>query len=272
VKSGEENGLSNPIITLTTDYGSGDHLAGVLKGVILKIVPNATVVDISHQVVSMDVLDGALMIGNAYKYFPPRTVHLVVVDPGVGTQRRPILVSGDQHFFVAPDNGVLSLVYDREESVTVRHITAEHYFLTPVSNTFHGRDIFAPVAAWLAKTYQSEVFGEEITDFVRFAFPRAKQNGAGLKGVVLRIDNFGNLLTNLTTEDLPTAMAAAGKIKLRIGNTQIEKLAQTFAQGAAGEPIAIVGSSGFIEVAIHKGHAARTLGAQRGSEVTLELA
>jgi S-adenosyl-L-methionine hydrolase (adenosine-forming) len=263
--------LSNPIVTLTTDYGTGDHLAGVLRGVILKIAPNATVVDISNQVAPMDVLDGALMIANAYKYFPPRTVHLVVVDPGVGTQRRPILVSGDQHFFVAPDNGVLSLVYDREQSVTVRHITADHYFLSPVSNTFHGRDIFAPVAAWLAKTYQSEVFGEEISDYTRFALPRPKPNGTALKGVVLRIDAFGNLLTNLTAEDVPTTMAAAGKIKLRIGNGQIEKLAQTFAQGAAGEPIALVGSSGFLEISVNKGHAARTLGAQRGMEVTLEL-
>src|SRR5262245_22622301 len=143
----------------------------------------------------MDVLDGALTIGSAYNYFPPRTLHLVVVDPGVGTHRRPILVSGEQHFFVAPDNGVLSLVYDREPSIKVRHITAEHYFLNPVSNTFHGRDIFAPVAAWLAKTYQGEVFGDEITDFVRFAMPRAKSSGTALKGVVLRVDAFGNLMT-----------------------------------------------------------------------------
>jgi S-adenosylmethionine hydrolase len=264
--------LSNPIITLTTDYGTSDHLVGVLKGVILKIVPNATVVDIRHQVVPMDVLDGALMIANAYKYFPPRTVHLVIVDPGVGTQRRPILVSGDQHYFVAPDNGVLSVVYDREPAVTVRHITAEHYFLNPVSDTFHGRDIFAPVAAWLAKTAQSEVFGEPISDYVRFTFPRAKPNGTALKGVVLRVDVFGNLITNLIAEDVPPEMAAAGKIRLKVGNAQIEKLARTFAQGAAGETIAIVGSSGFIEVAVNKGHAARTLGAQRGTEVTLELA
>jgi S-adenosylmethionine hydrolase len=264
--------LSDPIITLTTDFGTGDHLAGVLKGVILNILPNATVVDISHHVTPMDLLDGALTIGSAYKYFPPRTVHVVVVDPGVGTQRRPILVSGDQHFFVAPDNGVLSLVYDREESVKVRHITAEHYFLSPVSGTFHGRDVFAPVAAWLAKTYQSEVFGDEISDYVRFTLPRAKSNGAALKGVVLRVDAFGNLMTNLTVEDLPAAMASAGKIKLKIGNTEIETLAQTFAQGKPGEPLAVIGSSGFVEVAVNKGHAARALGAQRGTEVTLELA
>ena len=264
--------MSNPIITLTTDYGTSDHLAGVLKGVILRILPNATVVDISHNVVPVDVLDGALTIGSAYRYFPPRTVHVVVVDPGVGTERRPIVVTGEQHFFVAPDNGVLSLVYDHEPAVKVRHITAEHYFLTPVSGTFHGRDIFAPVAAWLAKTFQTEVFGDEITDFVRFALPRPKPAGTALKGVVLRVDAFGNLMTNLMAEDVPAVMASSGKIKLQIGNARVERLAQTFAQGGAGEPIALVGSSGYLEVALNRGNAARTLGAGRGTEVTLELA
>ena len=129
---------------------------------------------------------------------------------------------------------MLSLVYDREAAVSVRHITAEHYFLNPVSNTFHGRDIFAPVAAWLAKTYQTEAMGEEITDYARFALPRPKPAGTALKGVVLRVDVFGNLLTNLTAEDLPPAMIASGKIALDIGGKRIEKLAQTFAQGRGG--------------------------------------
>lgn len=264
--------MSNPIITLTTDYGTNDHLAGVLKGVILRILPNATLVDISHQVTPYDLLDGALTIGTAYQYFPPRTVHLVVVDPGVGTERRPILVSSEQQYFVAPDNGVLSLVYDRETSISVRHITAEHYFLNPVSKTFHGRDIFAPVAAWLAKTYQTEAMGEEITDYARFTLPRAKLTGSTLKGVVLRVDVFGNLLTNFRTEDLPQAVIAGGKIALEVGGKRVEKLAQTFAQGAAGEPVAILGSSGFLEIAVNKGHAARALGVNRGAEVTLALA
>ena len=263
--------MSNPIITLTTDYGTNDHLAGVLKGVILRIAPNATLVDISHQVTPYDLLDGALTIGTAYQYFPPRTVHLVVVDPGVGTERRPILVAAEQQYFVAPDNGVLSLVYDRETNVLVRHITAEHYFLNPVSKTFHGRDVFAPVAAWLAKTYQTEAMGEEITDYARFTLPRAKTAGSTLKGVVLRVDVFGNLLTNLRAEDLPEAMIASGKIALEVGGKRVEKLAQTFAQGQAGEPLAILGSSGFLEIAVNKGHAARILGVNRGAEVTLGL-
>lgn len=264
--------MSNPVITLTTDYGTSDHLVGVLKGVILRIAPNATLVDISHHVAPCDLLDGALTIGAAYAYFPPRTVHLVVVDPGVGTQRRPILVSADQQYFVAPDNGVLSLVYAREQNLTVRHITASHYFLNPVSNTFHGRDVFAPVAGWLAKAYQPEAMGEEITDYVRFALPRPKPDGSALKGVILRVDHFGNLLTNFASEDLPAEIALAGKIALEVSGKRIEKMAQTFAQGPAGEPVAILGSSGFLEIAVNKGNAARTLGVSRGAEVTLKLA
>lgn len=264
--------MSNPVITLTTDYCTSDHLVGVLKGVILRIVPNATIVDINHHVVPFDVLDGALSIAAAYRYFPARTVHLVVVDPGVGTARRPILVSADQFYFVAPDNGVLSLIYERESAVSVRHITAEHYFLNPVSNTFHGRDVFAPVAAWVAKTYQTEAMGEEITDHVRFTLPRPKVAGAARKGLVLRVDAFGNLMTNFTAEDLPQGADANGKINLQVGGKRVEKLAQTFAQGAAGEPVAIVGSSGFLEIAVNKGHAARALGVNRGAEVLLEIA
>ena len=261
--------MSNPVITLTTDYGTNDHLVGVLKGVILRIAPHATIVDINHHVVPFDVLDGALTIAAAYRYFPARTVHVVVVDPGVGTARRPILVTADPFYFVAPDNGVLSLIYERQSAVSVRHITAQHYFLNPVSNTFHGRDIFAPVAAWLAKTYQSEAMGEEISDHVRFALPRPKATGSGKKGLVLRVDAFGNLLTNFSAEDLPPG-ASDGKINLHVGGKRVEKLAQTFAQGAAGEPIAILGSSGFVEIAVNQGHAARALGVNRGAEVMLE--
>jgi S-adenosylmethionine hydrolase len=263
--------LSNPVITLTTDYGTSDHLVGVLKGVILRIVPNAMLVDINHHVVPFDLLDGALSVAAAYRYFPARTVHLVVVDPGVGTARRPILVSADQFYFVAPDNGVLSLIYEREPAAVVRHITAEHYFLNPVSSTFHGRDIFAPVAAWVAKTYQTEAMGEEITDHVRFILPRPKEAGGARKGLVLRVDAFGNLMTNFTAEDLPEGAGANGKISLQVGGKRIEKLAQTFALGAAGEPVAIVGSSGFLEIAVNKGHAARALGVNRGAEVILEI-
>ncbi len=267
-----ETPLTARIITLTTDYGTSDHLVGTLKGVILNINPEAKIVDINHHVAPYDVLDGALSIGAAYRYFPARTIHVVVVDPGVGTQRRPLLVAGETQYFIAPDNGVLSMVYEKEASVSVRHITADHYFLNPISSTFHGRDIFAPAAAWLSKGSQTASFGEEVTDYVRFALPKPKASGNALKGVVLRVDNFGNLMTNLTMEDLPPAMTAEGKIKLHIDGKEVRQLAQTYAQGAPGEPFAIPGSSGFLEISLHKGNAARALGVHRGAEVTLDLA
>lgn len=263
--------MARPVITLTTDFGTGDSLVGSMKGVILNINPDAAIVDITHKVFPYDLLDGALAIGQAYKFFPPRTVHVVVVDPGVGTERRPLLVTAGQHYFIAPDNGVLSMIYQREESLTVRHITAEHYFLQPVSNTFHGRDIFSPVAAWLSKNDQSNSFGEEITDFVRFAMPKPKQTGNSIKGVVLRADNFGNLLTNFTPEDAPQLLAGSN-FKLRVGNAEISKFAQTFGNGGPNEPVLILGSSGFFEVAVNRGSAAKLTGASRGAEVTLEYA
>ena len=261
--------MPDPIITLTTDFGTSDHLVGSMKGAILNVNPAARIVDLNHNVVPFDVLDGALSIANSYRYFPPRTIHLVIVDPGVGTERRPLLVSGEKQFFIAPDNGVLSVILERE-SCTVRHITAQHYFLNPVSPTFHGRDIFSPVAGWLSKAFQTEAFGEVITDHTRFALPKAKTDGLAVKGVVLRVDAFGNLMTNLTAQDLPATAAASGKIKMAVNGKVVHKFATTFASGNPGEPIAVLGSAGYVEIAVNRGNAARTLGANRGSEVTLE--
>ncbi|HEX2777720.1 MAG TPA: SAM-dependent chlorinase/fluorinase [Candidatus Acidoferrales bacterium] len=263
--------MTRPIITLTTDYGTNDHLVGVLKGVILNINPEVNIVDITHSILAHDILDGALTLSQAYKYFPSKTIHLVVVDPGVGTARRPLLVAGDTHYFVAPDNGVLSAIYDQSESLYVWNITSEHYFRQPVSNTFHGRDIFGPVAAWLSKSWQTASFGEEITDFVRFAIPKPKVSGSTIKGIVLRVDNFGNLITNLTAEIVPALIAPDAKFTIRVGNAAVTKIVPTFALGAAGETFALIGSSGYVEICVNKGSAARTVGAGRGAEVTVEL-
>jgi S-adenosylmethionine hydrolase len=263
--------LPDPIITLTTDFGTSDHLVGTMKGVILNINPAARIVDLNHHVTPFDVLDGALSVANAYRYFPARTIHVVIVDPGVGTNRRPLLVSGEKQYFVAPDNGVLSMIFERESCI-VRHITSEHYFLNPISPTFHGRDIFAPTAAWLSKAFQTEAFGEEITDCVRFTMPKTKAAGQTITGVVLRVDTFGNLMTNLTLEDVPLEVVESGSIKLSVGGKEIRQFAQTFALGTPGEPIAVFGSAGYLEIAVNRGSAARTLGATRGTEVTLDLA
>ena len=263
--------MARPIITLTTDFGTNDHLVGVMKGVILSINPEVNIVDITHSVLPHDLLDGALTIGQAYKYFPPKTVHLVVVDPGVGSERRPILVAGDTHYFVAPDNGVLSSVYDQTEALYVWNIISEHYFRQPVSKTFHGRDVFAPVAAWLTKSWQSSAFGEAITDYARFAMPKPKTAGNTIKGVVLRVDQFGNLITNLRAEDVPAFAAADGKFTIRAGNAMVTKLVPTFSSGANGEAIGFIGSSGYLEISINKANASRTLALGRGAEVTVEV-
>jgi len=265
----KESNLANPIITLTTDYGTNDHLVGVLKGVILKINPDVTIVDITHSVTPYDLLDGALAIAAAYPYFPPRTIHVVVVDPGVGTERRPLLVSGQNQYFIAPDNGVLSGVFEKEQNFLVRHLTSEHYFLHPVSRTFHGRDIFAPVAGWLSKHWQPGSMGEDITDFKRFAMPKPKEADGALKGVVLKVDSFGNLITNFREEDLPAEALQKGAVNLQVGTHIVERLVPTFAVGNAGEAVAYVGSNGYVEIGVNKGSASRTLGIGRGTPVVL---
>ena len=244
-----------------------------MKGVILEIVPEATIVDISHSVQAFDVLDGALTISQAYSYFPTRTVHVVVVDPGVGTARRPIVASCDKYHFVAPDNGVLSLVYAKEERMHVRHITSEHYFLQPVSNTFHARDIFAPVAAYLAKEVDSLKFGEEIEDFTKFSAPKPKAVEANkLRGVVLKVDRFGNLVTNITAQDAPALFAADAKgFKIVVGKSEITEIHSSYAEGAPGEVFGILGSMGFLEISANRGAAAQLAGAAKGSDVTVIL-
>jgi len=262
-----------PTITLTTDFGLNDHFVGTLKGVILNIVPDANIVDICHSVQAFDILDGALALAQSYAYFPPRTVHLVVVDPGVGSARRPIIAASELHNFVAPDNGVLSLMYAREQRLSVRHITADHYFLQPVSNTFHGRDIFAPVAAYLAKGVDQEKFGEEVSDYVRFNAPKPKPiDATSVRGVVLRVDRFGNLITNFTPQDAPALFQAnVPPFKMVVGKREVTSMRTNYAEGAPGELFAIVGSMGFIEIAANRGSAAQTTGAAKGSEVLLAL-
>jgi S-adenosylmethionine hydrolase len=262
-----------PVITLTTDFGTNDHFVGALKGVIVDIVPEAQIVDITHAVQAFDVLDGALAIAQSYSYFPTGTIHMVVVDPGVGTTRRPILASSDGYHFVAPDNGVLSMVYAKEERIHVRHITSEHYFRQPVSNTFHGRDVFAPVAGYLAKQVDSHKFGDEIEDYVKFAAPRPKPAGENrMRGVVLKIDRFGNMITNVTPADVPALFGAkAAPFKIVIGSREITDIRTNYAEGAPGEVFGILGSMGYLEIAANRAPAAQITGAGKGSEVSIIL-
>ena len=261
-----------PIVTLTTDFGINDHFVGSVKGVILDIVPEAAIVDISHAVQAYDVLDGALAISQAYSYFPTGTVHMVVVDPGVGTNRRPIIASSDGYHFVAPDNGVLSMVYAKEERIHVRHVTSDHYFRQPVSNTFHGRDVFAPIAAYLAKMVDSHKFGDEIEDYVRFAAPRPKPVAENrLRAVVLKVDRFGNMITNVTPEDAPSLFAGKGGFKIVVGSKEISEIRTAYAEGAPGEVFGILGSMGYLEIVANRAAAAQLTGAGKGAEVSILL-
>jgi S-adenosyl-L-methionine hydrolase (adenosine-forming) len=262
-----------PIITLTTDFGLNDHFVGTMKGVILAIEPDVQIIDICHSVQAFDVLDGALTISQAYSYFPSGTVHMVIVDPGVGTARRPLIVTSERHHFVAPDNGVLSLIYQREERLSARHVTGEHYFLQPVSNTFHARDVFSPVAAYLAKGVDPVKFGEEVSDFVRFSAPKPKPvNESTLRGVVLKVDRFGNLITNITPQDAPMLFTEdASGFKIVIGKREITQIKDAYALGAPGEVFGILGSMGYLEIAANRGAAAQIIGVSKGSDVNIML-
>jgi S-adenosyl-L-methionine hydrolase (adenosine-forming) len=265
--------LPNRLVTLTTDFGLNDHFVGAMQGVILSINPQAQIVDICNAVNSFDVLDGALTIAQAASYFPSDTLHVVIVDPGVGSQRRPILVTNEKHVFLAPDNGVLSLIYERSERLSVRHVTAEHYFLQPVSQTFHGRDVFAACAGWLSKGVETSKFGEEITDYIRFAAPKPKPvDERSFKGVVLKTDKFGNLITNITAKDIPQLFEATPpSFKVVVGKAEITKIKNAYAQATPGELFGILGSMGYLEISANRAAANRLAGADRGSDVTVVI-
>jgi S-adenosyl-L-methionine hydrolase (adenosine-forming) len=262
-----------PIITLTTDFGLHDHFVGTVKGVILNILPEAEIVDISHSVSAFDLLEGSLTVAAAYSYFPAGTVHLVVVDPGVGSARRPIVATTPRYEFVAPDNGVLSLIYRREERLLVHWASAEHYFLQPVSRTFQARDVFAPLAAYLAKGVAPAKFGDEITDFVRLDPPRPQRLAdSTLRGSVLKVDHFGNLITNITPQDAPIlTQPDSARLRILVGGREVAGLKAAYSEGAAGEVFAILGSMGYLEIAANQASAAQILAVGKGGNVDLVI-
>ena len=242
------------IITLTTDFGMRDSYVGTMKGIILGITPEACLVDITHDIESHDIAEGAFALASSFRYFPPGTVHLGVVDPGVGSDRRPIAASDGRHFFVGPDNGLFSSCLD--DNAAVHQITNDAYFLTPVSATFHGRDIFAPVAARLASGLTLEAVGPAIRDLKKLTL--------GPSPCVSHIDRFGNIVTCLRSEDVTPNPV------LWISGTRVDSRRKTYAEGRPGELFMVVGSSGFIEVAMNRGSAAQRLKVNRGSEFEVE--
>ena len=257
------------LITLTTDFGTSDHFAGTMKGVIVGIAPAAQIVDISHEVQPFEISDGAFTIAQAYRYFPKKTIHVIVVDPGVGSTRRPLLAEMAGQCFIAPDNGVLSMVFAREKP-KVRHITNERYFLHPVSRTFHGRDVFAPVAAHLTRGATPAQCGKLIDDYLRLTFYQASRTGKRTwTGLVLKVDRFGNLMTNLHIDEFPDVTRRP--FQLNVGLQSVTRLALTFTDCQPGEFFALVGSSGYLEVALNQDSAAKKVGCGAGSPVELTL-
>jgi S-adenosylmethionine hydrolase len=257
--------MTHPILSLTTDFGLSDHYVGTMKGVILGICPRAQIVDISHEVTPYEITEGAYLIAQAWRHFPKKSVHVVVVDPGVGTARRPILVEAGGQYFIGPDNGVLSMVYLQEKS-KVRLISNEKYFRHPVSRTFHGRDIFAPVAAHLAAGVAPARFGKLMEDYLKPEFEKPHRAGKRTWiARILKIDRFGNVITNIHTSEFGDL--ATRNFSLALGPQTVTVLAQNYAQCAPGELFLILGSSGYYEVSLSQGSAARLVKCEPGAAI-----
>ena len=272
--------MANPIVTLTTDFGMSDGFVGTMKGIVYAINPQARVVDLTHEIPPQDIWAGAFIFDSAYHYFPKGTVHVLVVDPGVGTSRKPILVQSPDAYFVAPDNGLLSFTYMRgggpqpdvapfksarvglPEGWKAYHLTNHQYWHLPVSSTFHGRDIFAPVAGYLTTGVSPNAMGAAIDSVVALAIPHPRRSGARTYGCVMQVDRFGNLITNI---DARSIFMPDVKLVIEVAGKRIGGLASSYQDGRPY--MALVGSHGYLEIGAANDNASRLLGVGAGDEV-----
>ena len=256
------------IITLTTDFGYRDPFVGIMKGVVSAIDPTATIIDLTHGVAPQDVTGGALALSAAVDFFPAGTIHVAVVDPGVGSERRPILVETDRACYVGPDNGLLSLAAGRQRLTRVVHLSNPDYHLSPTSTTFHGRDIFAPAAAHVSAGVPPEKLGETVTAFEGLNIPAPEElEGGGIAGQVIYVDGFGNLTTNIRREDLERFDPES--VAVRIGDREIRGISANYASAGTGNYLALVNSWGLLEISRCNGSARTGLGAGTGTRVLL---
>ncbi len=260
--------MRNRIITLLTDFGTKDHYVASLKGVILGINPQCTLVDITHQISPQDIEEGAFVLANAYACFPKGTIHLAVVDPGVGGPRRPILVETGNYVFVGPDNGLFTLALKRENLKRAVVLRTKKYFLSQMSETFHGRDLFAPVAGHLSLGVSPARFGDRIESWTELPFPKVSIIGDELIGEIIHIDAFGNLISNVD-EDQLAGFAGKEPIIVRTGKKSIEGLKKGYWEGNRGELIALVGSGDFLEISVRDGSAQKKLKASKGDRIKI---
>ena len=261
-----------PVVALLTDFGHRDPFVGIMKGVILRLCPAAALVDLCHETAAYDILGASFLLQSAVRFFPPGTIHVAVVDPGVGGPRRPIVAQIGDQVFVAPDNGVLSYPMASGAVRTIRAITAREYLLPEVSATFHGRDVFAPVAGHLACGVPLEGFGPEVADPVGLPIPRPRRNPSGqLAGEVVWIDGFGNCITNITREDLEACRGGqTGRPRVLLAGREVGPVVRFFGEVGLGGGGAILGSLGYLELFLNQGNLARQWAVVPGAPAILD--
>ena len=260
-----------PIITLTTDFGSRDPFVGIMKGVILGLAPSARIVDLTHAVPAQNILAGAHLLASAARWFPQGTIHVAVVDPGVGTRRRALAVETADAWFVGPDNGVLSLALPARTVMRIIDVSRSPYRLRPVSRTFHGRDVFAPVAAALAGGVDPALVGPAVTTMERLRLPRPSRRGNALVGAVLWVDGFGNATTNIGAADLARAGFRGSGLSITIAG-HVVPFRSSYAAVPPGRAVALVNSTDRLEIAVNAGSASVELGACAGVAVRVDVA
>jgi S-adenosyl-L-methionine hydrolase (adenosine-forming) len=254
------------LITLSTDFGMDDPYVGIMKGVILGINPQAQVIDLTHALSNRRLLEAAFVLQTAYSYFPVGTVHLTVVDPGVGGERRLLAIQGEKMIWVGPDNGLFTVVLKKQPQSKIIHLTQSAFFLKKVSSTFHGRDILAPVAAHLSLGISFEEMGSFISDPVILPFPEPEIKEKEISGQVLWADHFGNLITNINQETLLPFLSSPA-LTIFIGSESITEILQTYSQSLPGRLMALIGSSGYLEIACNLGRATEKVGFQSSRDL-----
>jgi S-adenosyl-L-methionine hydrolase (adenosine-forming) len=264
--------MNKKIITLITDFGTKAGYVGAFKGVILKINPEVSIVDITHEVNPFDVWEGAWVLNSCYEFFPLGTIFLIIVDPGVGGPRKPLLIKSENCYFVGPDNGVFSFIYEKESArggLEIVHITDERYFIGKPSSTFHGRDIFAPVAAYVSLGVKIDEFGKRASECFKFKIPSPQISKNEIIGEVLYIDGFGNLITNID-QNLVDKIERMNSLEIIFKRKKIEKISKSYFEGRKREILALVGSTGFLEISANQGNAQRILRAKKGDKVIID--
>jgi len=255
------------LITLTTDFGYQDSFVGIMKGVIYAINPDAHVIDLTHGVPPQNVMAGALILQHSIRYFPPGTIHVVVVDPGVGSSRRPILIEFDGSYYVGPDNGVLSVAFERKQPSSITLLSNLAFQLNPTSNTFHAREIFAPVAAHLSLGVPPSEFGEKLDTFVELIIPKLIRREQRIDGEIIYIDSFGNLFVNIRDREL--AGLSKERLRVSLGPVEVGGLSANYSMVGIGEFACVFNSWGLLEIALNKGSARQRTGAKIGDKVTV---